>query len=246
MPRLPTGHYKIAIRLRGVLQIFELNLTELDKAVYEASEIRYEEREMDTICPNNFQNILVVSTPNQEHADKYQGNKHINANDKVYEVVAYETAPGITVKGVTRKLPLEETPRDITAAVITPRNPTAITAKHLGNTTRVIVLFDGYRVASHVLCSVRDVRYTEIKWTFANSATDYGTAVMCTRGQTTNLLRDVERPIQTWRMLKHLLNPDNTKSDHRQTLRMLVHEYKGSEEDFAEAIATHTSPSTPS
>ncbi|KAH7977982.1 hypothetical protein HPB49_004116 [Dermacentor silvarum] len=148
MPRLPTGHYKIVIRPRGGLQISQLSLTELDKALYEAAEIRYEERDMDTICPNNFQNILVVSTPNQEHADKYQGIKHIKANDKVFEVRAYETAPEITATGVIRGVPLEETPRDITAAVITPRNPTAIAAKRLGNTTTVIDLFDGYRAAT--------------------------------------------------------------------------------------------------
>lgn len=69
MPRLPTGDFKIVIRPRGGLQLSKLSLTELDKAVYEAAEIPYEERETDTICPNNFQNILVVSTPNQGHAD---------------------------------------------------------------------------------------------------------------------------------------------------------------------------------
>ncbi|KAL1481634.1 hypothetical protein MTO96_034326 [Rhipicephalus appendiculatus] len=151
MPRLPTGDYKIVIRPRGGLQISQLSLTELNKAVYEAAKIPYEERETDRICPNNFQNILVVSTPNQEHADKYQGIKHIKANDKVYEVGAYETAPELTAKGVIRGVPLEETPRDITAAVITARNPTAIAAKRVGNTTAMIVLFDGCRVPTHVL-----------------------------------------------------------------------------------------------
>lgn len=41
-------------------------------------------------------------------------------------------------------------------------------------------------------------------------------------------------------MLKHLLDPDNTKSAHKQTLRKLVHQYNGSEEDFiAEASNTY-------
>ncbi|KAH7940927.1 hypothetical protein HPB49_008144 [Dermacentor silvarum] len=151
MPRLPTGDYKIVIRPRGGQQISQLSLTELDEAMYEAAEIRYEERDMDTIYPNNFQIILVVSTPNQEPTDKYQGIKHIKANDKVYEVGADETAPKITAKGVIRGVPFEETPRGITAAVITPRNLTAIAAKRLRNTTTVIVLFDGYRVPSYVL-----------------------------------------------------------------------------------------------
>lgn len=150
MPKLPMGDYKVVIRPRGGLQLSQLSLLQLGQAIYEAAGIRYDERETDTICPNNFQNIIVVSTPNQDHADKYQCIKTIKVSDKEYEVGAYETAPDITAKGIIRGVPVEVSARDITAAVITPRNPTAIAAKRLGNTTTVIVLFDGYKVPTYV------------------------------------------------------------------------------------------------
>ncbi|KAH7959666.1 hypothetical protein HPB49_012848 [Dermacentor silvarum] len=71
-----------------------LSLLHLGQAIYEAAGIRYDEREADTICPNNFQNIIVVSTLNQDHANKYQCIKTIKFNCKEYEVGAYETDPG--------------------------------------------------------------------------------------------------------------------------------------------------------
>ncbi|KAL1446609.1 hypothetical protein MTO96_044527 [Rhipicephalus appendiculatus] len=47
-------------------------------------------------------------------------------------------------------IPLEDSPRDITAQVVTPKNPTAIAAKPLSNTTNVIVLFSGLKVPSFI------------------------------------------------------------------------------------------------
>ncbi|KAH7937461.1 hypothetical protein HPB49_012609 [Dermacentor silvarum] len=150
MPKLPMGDYKIVIRPRGGLQLSQLSLLHLGQAIYEAAGIRYDEPEADTICPDNFQNIIVVSTPNQDYADKYQCIKTIKFNGKEYEVGAYETAPDVTAKGVIRGVPVEVSPRDITAAIITPRNRTAIAAKRLENTTTVIILFEGYKVPSYV------------------------------------------------------------------------------------------------
>ncbi|KAH7985292.1 hypothetical protein HPB52_024206 [Rhipicephalus sanguineus] len=67
-----------------------------------------------------------------------------------YETNAYESAPDLTSKGVIRGIPLEDSPRDITAQVLTPKNPTAIAAKRLSNTTNVIVLFSGLKVPTFV------------------------------------------------------------------------------------------------
>ncbi|KAH7981150.1 hypothetical protein HPB49_022052 [Dermacentor silvarum] len=46
--------------------------------------------------------------------------------------------------------PVEVSPRDITAAIVAPRNLTAVAAQGLGNTTTVIILFDGYKVPIYV------------------------------------------------------------------------------------------------
>ncbi|KAH7937992.1 hypothetical protein HPB49_019068 [Dermacentor silvarum] len=137
MPQLPTGDYTIVIRSRGGLQLSQLGLLQLGQATYEAAGIRYDEREADTICPNNFQNILFVSTPNQDDADKYQCIKTIKFNSTEYEFGAYETVPVVGAKGAIRGVPVEVFPRDIMAANIAPRNRTVIAAKRLGNTPQL-------------------------------------------------------------------------------------------------------------
>ncbi|KAH6945760.1 hypothetical protein HPB50_009810 [Hyalomma asiaticum] len=84
-----------------------INLT---AAVQDAASIPVEEREEDIICPNNYQNILIASTRDQEHANKYQAIARIKVQDKFYETNAYETALDMTAKGVIRGIPLEEGP----------------------------------------------------------------------------------------------------------------------------------------
>ncbi|KAH7969074.1 hypothetical protein HPB52_014518 [Rhipicephalus sanguineus] len=150
MPHLPRGDYKIVIRPTGGIKISEHGVVNLTAAVQDAAGIPLEEREEDIICPNNYQSILIASTPDQEHANKYQAIARIKVQDKFYETNAYETAPDMTAKGVIRGIPLEEGPRDITAAVVTTKNPTAIAAKRLSNTTTVIVLFEGHKVPTFV------------------------------------------------------------------------------------------------
>ncbi|XP_065310547.1 uncharacterized protein [Dermacentor albipictus] len=150
MPHLPRGDYKIVIRPRGGLKLSEHGIVPLTAAVQDAAGIPRDEREEDIVCPNNYQNILIVSTSDQERANKYQEVARIKIQDKFYESNAYETAPDMTAKGVIRGIPLDEGPRDITAAVVTSKNPTAIAAKRLSNTTTVIVLFEGHKVPTYV------------------------------------------------------------------------------------------------
>lgn len=69
---------------------------------------------------------------------------------KEYKVAVYETAPEDTAKGINKGIPLKETPCRIRAALVTEKNPSIITAKRLGNTTTVIVLFSGNKVPSSV------------------------------------------------------------------------------------------------
>ncbi|KAH6925710.1 hypothetical protein HPB50_008879 [Hyalomma asiaticum] len=138
MPRLPAGDYK-------------LGPMEINRGIYKAAAgIAFEERESDVICPNKTQNILVVSTCDPDRADQYRQIRPINVRGTVHEVAAYETAPEDTSKGVIKGIPLDETPGNIRAALVTARNPTVITAKKLGNTTAVIVLFSGNKVPSSV------------------------------------------------------------------------------------------------
>ncbi|XP_037505517.1 uncharacterized protein LOC119381836 [Rhipicephalus sanguineus] len=150
MPNLPRGDYKIIIRPRGGLRVAECGAVRLATSIYQAAAIPREAQDEDMICPNLQQNIIVVSTPIEAHADKYQRITRITVGNNTYETSAYEAAPDYTSKGVIRGIPLEDSARDITANVVTPRNPTAMAAKRLSNTTTVIVLFEGFRVPTYV------------------------------------------------------------------------------------------------
>ncbi|KAH7943151.1 hypothetical protein HPB52_005842 [Rhipicephalus sanguineus] len=150
MPYLPKGDFKIIIRPKGGLNIAELGAARVASCVYQAAGIPGEHREDDTVCLNVQQNIIVVSTPSESNADRYQRVERLVVNGQAYETNAYESAPDLTSKGVIRGIPLEDSPRDITAQVVTPKNPTAIAAKRLSNTTNVIVLFSGLKVPTFV------------------------------------------------------------------------------------------------
>ncbi|KAH6947828.1 hypothetical protein HPB50_021599 [Hyalomma asiaticum] len=114
MPQLPRGDYKIIIRPKGGLRVAEHGAARLATSIYHAAEIPREAQDEDTICPNFQQNIIVVSTPIEAHADKYQKIAIIKIGNQTFETNAYEAAPDCTPKGVIRGIPLEDT-RDITA-----------------------------------------------------------------------------------------------------------------------------------
>ncbi|KAH7939289.1 hypothetical protein HPB52_010058 [Rhipicephalus sanguineus] len=150
MPKLPAGDYKIVIRPRGGLCVAALGPMDITRGIHEAAATPLEVRQFDVICPNKTQNIMVVSTPDPDRADQYRKIKKILIRGKEHEVAAYETAPEDTAKGIIRGIPLEETPDSIRAALVTERNHSVITAKRLGSTTTVIVLFSGNKVPSSV------------------------------------------------------------------------------------------------
>ncbi|KAH6930788.1 hypothetical protein HPB50_018396 [Hyalomma asiaticum] len=115
MPQLRRGDYKIIIRPKGGLRVAEHGAARLATRIYHAAKIPREAQDEDTICPNFQQNITVVSTPTEAHADKYQKIASIKIGNQTFETNAYEAAPDCTSKGVIRGIPLEDTARDITA-----------------------------------------------------------------------------------------------------------------------------------
>ncbi|KAH7968858.1 hypothetical protein HPB52_011955 [Rhipicephalus sanguineus] len=74
----------------------------------------------------------------------------ITVGDRRHEVSAYETAPDYTVKGIIKGIPLEEDAKSIHSNIVHARNPQALAAKRLSNTTTVIVAFEGPRVPTYV------------------------------------------------------------------------------------------------
>ncbi|KAH7979836.1 hypothetical protein HPB49_011534 [Dermacentor silvarum] len=149
MPYLPKEDCKIILKPGGGFRVSNYTSTHIVQSVVKAASLSEEAQEQDTICINYQQNIIVISTPIEEHADKYKI-VCIRMNTQEYEVSAYEATPDNTFKGVIRGIGLEYSTQDIVRKVITPRNPAGIATKQMGNTTNVIVLFDGYKVPSYV------------------------------------------------------------------------------------------------
>nr|XP_050038251.1 uncharacterized protein LOC126535413 [Dermacentor andersoni] len=84
MPYLPKGDFKIIIRPKGGLNIGESGAARVASCVYQAAGIPGEHREDDTVCLNVQQNIIVVSTPSEANADRYQCVERLVVNGQAY------------------------------------------------------------------------------------------------------------------------------------------------------------------
>ncbi|KAH7931614.1 hypothetical protein HPB51_029782 [Rhipicephalus microplus] len=146
MPPLPTEDIKIVIRPKGALHIAKVGSPVVTAAIVQADELTDNESIKDTVCPNIQQNIVVVSTPDPGHADRYVRIRSLQVNGVIHNVNACETAAEHTPKGVIREIPLTETPQQIHNNIVTARNPMALAAKRIASTTTVVIAFDGQDV----------------------------------------------------------------------------------------------------
>lgn len=89
------------------------------------------------------QNIVIVSTPRRENADRYAA---------VARLIVYgaESAPHGTVKGVIRGVPLTDTAQEINDYIVHEYNPTALQANRIGKTMSVVIAFNGPKVPNYV------------------------------------------------------------------------------------------------
>ncbi|KAH7980589.1 hypothetical protein HPB49_017386 [Dermacentor silvarum] len=90
-----------------------------------AAKITSEESAADTICPNPQENIMAVSTPNEDNESRYAKIQEISIQGKPYEVSAYRTAPHDTVKGVIRGIPIDVSADELDRNIVNERNPLA-------------------------------------------------------------------------------------------------------------------------
>lgn len=150
MPELPRGDMKIIVRPRGGLRVGDVTRVELCRALTAAAQIAAEDSREDVVCPNSHQNILVISTPRRENADRYTSVERIDVRGTTHEVCAYEAAPHGTVKGVIRDIPLEDTAQDIQEQVVQDYNPTALQANRIGRSRSVVIAFAGLKVPRYI------------------------------------------------------------------------------------------------
>ncbi|KAH6942747.1 hypothetical protein HPB50_009680 [Hyalomma asiaticum] len=150
MPPMPEEHIKIVIRPRGGLNLKKVSPTTVGSAVVDVAGLSSEQTKEDIICPNVKQNILVASTPERSNAERYVRLKSLRVADKDFEVIAYETAPHTTCKGVIRNVDITDGPATLERNIVNDRNQLATAVKRIKNTRSVIVVFDGLRVPNFV------------------------------------------------------------------------------------------------
>ncbi|KAK8775324.1 hypothetical protein V5799_031331 [Amblyomma americanum] len=143
MPAMPLEESKIVVRPRGGLDIVKTGTTIVAATILAAAKITGEESAAVTICPNTQQNIMIVSTLNEDNAARYAKIQEIYIQGKPYEVSAYRTAPHDTVKGVIRGIPIDASTAELDRNIVNERNPLAVGTKRIGSMTTAIVVFQG-------------------------------------------------------------------------------------------------------
>ncbi|KAH7949430.1 hypothetical protein HPB49_009727 [Dermacentor silvarum] len=88
MPLLPRSYFKPAIRPTGGLDVATTGIVRLASAIYRGANVAAQEAAEATVCSNNHQTILVMSTPHATHAAKYRQLEAIIIGDRRHEVSA--------------------------------------------------------------------------------------------------------------------------------------------------------------
>ncbi|CAN7994987.1 unnamed protein product, partial [Ixodes pacificus] len=122
-PRLPEDDIKVVIRPRDGLDTSRQNEVKIQRGILMAAKISTEEASGDVFRVNKDQNVMVVSTPVLENAQRYRGLLEILLDGKRFGVAAYATPPENTAKGFILGIPEEDAEEDINGNLIGARNP---------------------------------------------------------------------------------------------------------------------------
>ncbi|KAL1483466.1 hypothetical protein MTO96_033165 [Rhipicephalus appendiculatus] len=184
MPPLPKDETKIVVRPRGGLSIAKAGPTAVAEAIWFAAGIDATEREQDTMCPNPMQNVMVVSTPNHGNTLRYTAVESIVVAGQQHDVSAYVAAPHATCKGVIRGISNGDGPEVIERNIVNRRNPLALGAKRIKNTSAVVAFVR--RLQGSELCRLRrhppsGALSTESRWTYVTPAAVLDIAPTCVR-----------------------------------------------------------------
>ncbi|KAH7937773.1 hypothetical protein HPB49_015876 [Dermacentor silvarum] len=68
---LPANEIKIIVRPKGELNISKVGSPTVTSAILQATQLSLEDSQNDTVCSNNQQNIMVISPPSPQNADRY-------------------------------------------------------------------------------------------------------------------------------------------------------------------------------
>ncbi|KAH7972656.1 hypothetical protein HPB52_014790 [Rhipicephalus sanguineus] len=129
-PHLPKEDMKV--RPKDGFNTAGYSVAQIGDCILRATGLKPEEVVKDSIRINERQNIVVVSTPVLERADKYCAMKDFRMGDRTYEVTAYMTAPEDTSKGIIRGIPDYDTPEDIEKSLVNEGTPAYYTPREWG------------------------------------------------------------------------------------------------------------------
>lgn len=112
--------------------------------------LRFRRRGGDHFSVNTEQNLLILSSPDTDRAEKYARISPVTLGGAMFSARGYIACPENTVKGVVHGVPPDHSAPDIHDAVVQPCNPTALHARRMGQTSTVLVSFSGSQVPHYI------------------------------------------------------------------------------------------------
>ncbi|KAH7947617.1 hypothetical protein HPB52_014608 [Rhipicephalus sanguineus] len=137
LPPVPRDTFRIVVRPRDGLNANKISRIRFEEALAIAVALAPAEIEEDTMCPNCVQNIFVVCTPHEKNVDAYARVQLIGLGEGTFGVAAYLAPPENTCKGIIRGVHVEVSEAQLTARILKHRNPGALEARRIKNTTAV-------------------------------------------------------------------------------------------------------------
>ncbi|KAG0429210.1 hypothetical protein HPB47_023854, partial [Ixodes persulcatus] len=145
-PRLPEDDIKVIIHPRDSLDTSRQNEVKIQRGILMAAKTSTEEASGDVFRANKDQNIIVMSTPVLENAQRYRGIVEILLDGKRFGAAAYATPPENTAKGVIHGIPEEYTEEDINGNLIGARNLSILQVRRMGRSGSVVIVFEEKKV----------------------------------------------------------------------------------------------------
>lgn len=122
-PGLPKEDIKIILRPKQGLDVARTSQVLLRDCIIAAANIDPTDADEDTMRTNNYENIIVISSPSIERTKAYNKINTLKIKEEEHEVVAYATPPEDCTKGVViHNIPSEEGEEMISRSLVHRRN----------------------------------------------------------------------------------------------------------------------------
>ncbi|KAL1448241.1 hypothetical protein MTO96_044116 [Rhipicephalus appendiculatus] len=105
LPNLPGEDYRVIVRPHGGLNVSEYRMDRIHCCQRNAAGVSRETAQEDSMCINNTPNILVISTPSEVRARRYEAITKLRIGEQEFGTSAYRAAPKNTSKGLIQGCP---------------------------------------------------------------------------------------------------------------------------------------------